>query len=693
MLWSRHFLTSRAVLAGIALASGAGIALADLLPQLESYPLGFELKRGLSSTPQITSRPFDVGAYAIDITLDYASAAIAGSVAISGTATVPTNQLYFNAGENLTIDAISGVGPVATERNGDAVTVILEEALEAEEPFTMTVDYHGTGNVFDDFGLMFQEDPLGAPHIWTFVEPDGARLWWPCVDHPSDKALVSMVVTVRDDLVVSANGKRVSISDLGDGTKQWSFVHDSPITTYLVVLNAAPFTVIEDTWVRDGEPDMPIAHYVYSDPDYVDAATEDFSITPLALDWCSEWFGEYPFASEGYGHTTFPWGGAMEHQTNTSYGAGLITGTHDYDNILFHELAHQWFGDHVSPASWRDIWLNEGFATYAELLMFEGMFGDFARPIVMDIFRQIFFLFHEGPDHAIWSPPEGHLFCLAEYYKGSWILHMLSREIGRDVLFDALRTYVVDNGGGSVTTRDFQEVVESIAGRDLGWFFRQWVTGGGHPSFAYSWNDVTTAPTGSGPGPTSSDDVGLAASDLIAGAGGSRGSSAVELSIEQTQTEAPFAVPMDVRVFTASGEVNETIWIDQRTTVVTIETPAPADSLWLDPDVWVFGTFSDDTEGAVVSVPPTIEEFGTRVSPNPFRSGVAISVPLGDLGENVIVRIFDAQGREVRALAPESSELRWDGADVHGRAVAPGTYFMHAHGPNGESTQKLVKTD
>ncbi len=680
MLWSRHPLGRRAALACITLASAGGTVLADTLPRLEpeslSHPL--ESKRGLSRSPQVLSTPFDVTAYVLDVTLDYEDAGIAGSVAISGVTTVATDQLYVNAGENLTIDAVSGVGTASTERTADTVTILLDDPLGAGEPFTMTIDYHGTGNVFDDFGLMFQESSLSGPSIWTFVEPDGARLWWPCVDRPSDKAPVSMAVTVRDDFVVSANGRRTSVTDLGDGTARWTFEHDSPIATYLVVLNAAPFTVIEDTWERPGEPPMPIRHYVYSDPDYVAAATEDFSITPLALDWCSSWFGEYPFTADGYGHTIFPWGGAMEHQTNTSYGAGLITGTHDFDNILFHELAHQWFGDHVTPGTWRDIWLNEGFATYSEALMFEGAYGPPVLPIVMDIFRQVYFLFHEGPDHAIWSPPDGHLFCVAEYYKASFILHMLRRELGETDFFAALRMHVAEHAGGNVVTRDFQDTVEQVAGRDLSWFFDQWITGEGHPSFAYSWADVPATPDGGGPGLTSTNP---------------RGDSGVELTIEQTQPWAPFAVPMDVRVFTAAGEVNETIWIDQRTTVATIATPAPADSIRLDPDAWVFGTFADETAAAVVGVPTTPAELGTRVSPNPFRSGMAISVPLRDLGRSVAVRIFDARGREVRSLASETGELRWDGADATGRPVAPGTYFMHAHGPNGQATTKLVKTD
>lgn len=672
-----------AILAALCLITPA-LAASPLLPSASDVPIkGREGKGDLSHQLDLESHGVDIGHYDLDVTLDYPTTSIAGTVVISGTArSASVGQLHLHMGENLELDDVSmGGESLATTRSDDRLTVVFADPLAQGDPFEVSIAYHGLGNVVEDYGLTFTDHPLGGPLMWTFVEPQGARLWFPCYDDPSDKATLSLSVTADAALTASSNGVLQGVDDDGD-TRTWHFEHGHPITTYLVVLNVGDFHVIEDSWSPgDGRPDVPLRHYVFDDPDFIAAAEEDFNITGDALTLCQELFGPYPFADEGYGHTVFPWGGAMEHQTMTSFGDVLISGEHQFDDILVHEVAHQWFGDEVSPANWSEIWLNEGLATFSEMIWFERVFGDFVRPFVADIFRFIYLEFHEGPDHAIYGPPDGHLFCFGEYYKGAWVMHMLRRQLGDEVLFQGLRDYMAAQADGHGTTTRLREALEAASGQDLSWFFSQWVTGPAYPEFEYEWAVSSEVAGGPGLGSTS----------------GRGGALTFELTVEQVQETDPFRVPLDVRVFTAAGDVDATIDVDARLHTLQLELDAPVDSVWVDPDAWVFGTFLDrGADVPVVSVPDAGDARDLAVAPNPFRTGVSILLDGEVAPEGASeLRIFDPAGREVRRLAIPvgASSLRWDGRDTAGREVAPGTYFMHLHGPHHpEHARKLVKT-
>jgi aminopeptidase N len=651
-----------------------------LLPTASDIPAtGREGKGELARRPDLTSHGVDVTHYDLDVALDFPSTSISGTVTVTGMAMNDLHQIHLHMGANLDLDgATMGGVPLETLRSEDRLTVVLSDPLDAGEEFALVLDYHGVGNVEEDFGLTFTDHPLAGPLMWTFVEPQGARLWWPCYDAPGDKATVSLAATVDAALTVSSNGVLEGVDDHGD-VRTWRFEHGHPIASYLVVLNAGDFHLIEDTWSPgEGHPDVPLRHYVYDDPDVIAAAEEDFSITGDALTICQSWFGPYPFADEGYGHTIFPWGGAMEHQTMTSFGEALISGEHQFDDILVHEVAHQWFGNEVSPANWSEIWLNEGLATFSEMLMYEHVYGDFIRPIVADVFRFVYMDFHSGPDHALYAPPDGHLFCLGEYYKGAWVIHMLRRQLGDEILLQGLRDYVAEHGDGTVTTSDLRLALEHASEQDLDWYFDQWVLGPAFPEFEYGWS--TTSGAGHG----------------TLGSTSGRGAVTFELVVEQVQEVAPFRVPLDVRVFTAAGEVDATIDVDSRLHTLTLDLDAPADSVWIDPDAWVFGTFLDrGAEVPVVAVPDVAGARDLHVAPNPFRTGVTILLDGQAVPEDAVeLRIFDPAGREVRRLAVPvgAASLRWDGRDTGGREVAPGTYFLNLHGPNHGHGRKLVKT-
>jgi hypothetical protein len=278
----------------------------------------------------------------------------------------------------------------------------------------------------------------------------------------------------------------------------------------------------------------------------------DLSITVPQLIHFSTLFGEYPFVNERYGHAIFPQGGGMEHQTCTSLGSNLIRGDHRYDWLVAHELAHQWWGDAVGPADWRETWLNEGFASYSEALWAEHLGGATSLRSYMASFDTRPFC------GTIWNS-SCDIFGDTIYNKGAWVLHMLRHVIGDTAFFEGLRNYYNDFTYRSATTPDLQAVMESAGGRSLASFFTRWVYQTGEPSYRWGWS---TAFTNSG--------------------------WVTYVRIEQVQGGGLFEMPVDVRVATASGTstfVLQTAAAGQSFTLPP--QPARPTSVALDPDLWI----------------------------------------------------------------------------------------------------------
>jgi len=185
----------------------------------------------------------------------------------------------------------------------------------------------------------------------------------------------------------------------------------------------------------------------------------------------SEMFGEYPFMNEKYAVAMFMWNfGGMENQTITGIGERYISGLNFYEDLLIHELAHSWWGNAVTPKSWKDIWLNEGFATYSEALYYEYVFGKDQLPVEMQKFKRVN---HKGRLYN----PKGDLFSSMIYQKGAWVLHMLRRETGDSLFFSILREYYKQFNHKTASTEDFLNVCKKVSNMNLDEFFRQWVYG------------------------------------------------------------------------------------------------------------------------------------------------------------------------------------------------------------------------
>ena len=498
-------MTSIAILASVAGAAGAtrGAARPDTGP---------------AAGP--ASPAFRATYYRLELSVDPAARTITGSVSVVVRATRPAPpSLDLQLAQELTLDSVVVEGTrVAATHEAGVVGVALPPAVRAGASLGLTVFYHGHPGA----GLVFAEAD-SEPAIASFGMPYSARTWWPCLDAPAAKAdSVDLLVTAPRPLVVASNGAFRGRSNAGGGATTWHWAVRYPIYPDVVSVAIARYATFT-LWYHPAPGDsMPMRFYVY--PRDSARASVDFSVLPAIMASHEALFGPYPFRREKYGVAEFPVRSFREHQTLPSLGAALITGDHRFEWILAHELAHQWFGNMVSVATWSDVWLNEGFATYASALWFERSRGDSAyRGFLARLDRGDL----DGPLYLPDSLDRNAMFTPVMFGRGAWVLHMLRHVMGDSVFFRALRAYLRTYAYRNASTRDFIRECEVAAGRDFGWFFSEWVYRGGLPVYEMAW-----APA--------------------------RGAS-VSVTIRQTQAGAPFVMPLDLAVRSAAGDTTITV--------------------------------------------------------------------------------------------------------------------------------------
>ncbi len=501
----------------------------------------------------------DVESYTIDLQVSLSPDRVDGTVLIEARSlTAGLTSMVVGLHSQLGITSIAtGVIPLSYSRAGGAVTITLDRPYAVGELIQVAITYGGTPPITGFGGQAFDFDSHSTgPIISSLSEDEFATAWWPCVDVPSDKAIVSMDLTVPAGLVGVSNGVLAgTVSGPGTETFQWRHAH--PISTYLVSVAISNYVMLGDTYTPvTGGPDMPVQHWVY--PQLAANAAQDFIATVPMLEFFSSTFGEYPYVNEKYGHALFTFGGAMEHPTVSSYGAGLIRGDNLYDWVVAHELAHQWFGDMVTLAGWPEIWLNEGFASYSEALWAEHLGG---APALRNWMLGVY----DGPYCGTVYDPEGggcQLFGNTVYDKGAWVLHMLRGVVGDADFFQGVRDYVTGFAYSNASTQELRAVMEAASGRDLAGFFDRWVYQSGEPVYQWGWSAAST-PAGW----------------------------VTYVHIDQTQPGAPFIMPIDLRIQSPSGGV--TVTVESTGASQDFALPPVASQptgVLFDPDLWILKT-------------------------------------------------------------------------------------------------------
>jgi len=337
-------------------------------------------------------------------------------------------------------------------------------------------------------GLIIGDNKHGQRCFFSNNWPNKARHWLPMVDHPYDKATADMIVNAPGHYQAVSNGLLVEETDLADGMRRTHWRQSVPIASWLYALGVARFAV-DHRPPLDG---IPIQTWVFATDR--DDGFDDFSEpTRHVLEFFSDYIGPYPYEKLANVQSNSV-GGGMESATAIFYDDDSVTGEHSerWRSVVTHEIAHQWWGNSVTEADWDDVWLSEGFATYFTLLFLEHERGRDAFVKGLERSRRGIFDFQgKRPDYRLVHDDlrdMNHVLTVQIYQKGAWVLHMLRAMLGDDPFRQGIREYYRLYRDGNATTGDFVQVMEEVAGRDLGWFFDQWLYRGGSLEVEGTWS-------------------------------------------------------------------------------------------------------------------------------------------------------------------------------------------------------------
>ena len=498
----------------------------------------------VADEPYARSRDYDLQHSKISLRFNLEQRKVLGEVTHSlsilrdGTAKI----VFDSAG--LTIQKVT-VNKAAAKFETTAEKLIIPLATEAKagDKFEIAIRYEGKPTKGMYFILPDKDYPDRPSQIWTQGESEDTHYYLPTYDYPNDRLTTETILTVPASWVTVSNGKLISVSDAGKGLKTWDWKESVPSSTYLITVVAGEFDEAKDTWHG-----IPVSYYAPKGRG--DRLPINYARTPAMMELFSQKFGvDYPW--EKYSQVMvddFVAGGMENSSATTNTSASLVhpklapeyfTGE---DDLISHELGHQWFGDLVTCKDWGDIWLNEGFATFLEAVWTEAHFGkdqaDYER---WNNAREWF------ESANLWNKPivrhdfdDSSEFDGNAYGKGGWVLYMLRHQTGEDAFYRGLKHYLEVNRGKNVVTADLAKAIEEATHINVDQFFSQWIYGAGAPKFDLSYTYDAEKHQ-------------------------------VMLTVKQTQKVegrvGPFRAPVDVEITTASGPklYNVTVSKDKQT--------------------------------------------------------------------------------------------------------------------------------
>ncbi len=417
---------------------------------------------GDSLYPQLGNGGYDVRHYDIDLRFTPENNYIAATTVIDAIAT--HNLSAFNLDlHGLNVESVNVNDASAEfERDADELTITPQQSLAADEQFTVTVTYAGIPQPISDPAVPFvylgwQEWDEG--YFAAVSQPSGSMNWYPCNNHPQDKATYTMRITVPEALTAAANGVLTDQTSNDDGTRTFVWQMDDPMASYLSIVAIGEFNE-----VRDESGAIPIRNYFPADSG--PTLISGYGVTQNMMAWLNKLVGPYPFAE--YGVVVVPgFPAALETQSLSIFGDQAPDML-----VIMHELMHQWFGNSVTLAHWQDTWLHEGFATYFMALWAENLMGEPAFAQLISTFQM-----QARSLSAPGSVSQSQLFGQEVYMRGALVLHALRQEVGDDLFFRVLRQFYSDNAYGLVTSEDFIALAETVSERDLNDFFAAWLYG------------------------------------------------------------------------------------------------------------------------------------------------------------------------------------------------------------------------
>jgi aminopeptidase N len=399
-------------------------------------------------------------------------------------------------------------------------------------------------------GLIISKNKFGDRTFFGDNWPNRGHQWLPLVDHPSDKAPVEFLVHAPEHYqVVSVGTLQDEYRSGGRVTSHWKTAY--PLSTKMMVIGLSPF-VVQHLSSASG---IPVSSWVY--PQNKEEGFLDYAMAIQPLDYFEAYVGPYPFKKLANVQSKTVYGG-MENASCIFYHERSVSGEQRIENLLAHEIAHQWFGDAVSEMDWHHIWLSEGFATYLTDLYIEHMHGRkaFVASMLDEKGQVLRFARHRlAPIVDTTLPVSTRLLNKNSYEKAGWVLHMLRHELGDETFRKCIQVFYEQFKYGNALTEDFLKVVEEVSGKEYAPFFQQWFYVAGHPVLSHTWKNKGNC---------------------------------VEINIKQHQEHHVFHFPLEIGISGNAGQrVRKTVTVNAREQSVSFKLPFQARQLVLDPDTWL----------------------------------------------------------------------------------------------------------
>ena len=421
----------------------------------------------------------DVLHYKYELELSDASNTIKGKATIQFISLAQLSSLGLDLVNSMqTLSVSQGNSNLIFENSGNKLLIHFPKTLQKGEHNEITIRYQG----IPKDGLIIAKNKFGDRTFFADNWPNRAHNWIPCVDRPDDKASFEFIVSAPSQYKIISNGIKVEEKDLGNGNALTHWKEDTPLPTKVMVIGAAKFAVKQ---YEDSPPNIPVSAWVYQQ----DSARgfRDFSAAPEILKFYSGYIGPYPYEKLANVESKTVFGG-MENASAIFYTEDSVTGRSAIEDLLAHEIAHQWFGDMASEKSFAHLWLSEGFATYFTDLYWQHKYGDdaFKKRLANEKNQVIFF--SRLTNHPVVDSLSAYMDLLNpnSYQKGAWVLHMLRSEVGDPVFHKIIQTYYEHYKGSNADTRDFEAIAEKVSGKDLKWFFNQWLYRPGIPKLKFT---------------------------------------------------------------------------------------------------------------------------------------------------------------------------------------------------------------
>jgi aminopeptidase N len=627
----------------------------------------YQGRPGIVSIAHDSSHSYDVLKYEVRIRLPMTGRTMSGVNRIKCRSRQNGLNVTTLHSRTLTIDSVRVDGTAATySAAGETLHINLPQVYNAGDTFFLDVGYHGSWTVSSyQTGYCFypRNYNSGTLHVvaYSLGEPWDARQWMPCYDEPYDKAdqgaLIAVTVPAvisNDTLRVCANGDLVSIVLNPDSTKTFTWQENYPVATYLMHFGVSRFASWSH-WYHPAVGDsIEIREFVWPN-DSIQSRTACLHL-PDAMALFDSLYGPYPLHRYGQ-DAVYPyyWGG-MEHQEQTTIHRVWIQNSSE--NGMAHELSHQWWGDMVTCVDFRNIWLNEGFATYSDANYNWYRFGHANFINTMLSRASDYFSEDASSRRPLYDPPLNDIFSWGySYCKGSWVVHML-RYLDQGQFLGGLQVYRDSFDYATANTEDLERIMGRAYGSDLSWFFDEWVYGQGYPEYNVYWYCVPYA-----------------------------GNYQIQLRIHQDQTNAPpvFHMPVQILLNTTAGDTLLNIPITSGAQSVQYTIGDSVIGIVFDPDNWILRTTNVyyGIEDAAMSRPGS-RRF--RVRGNPSRSPV-LEYSGFDAGSATIT-VYEINGRLVRRFI---KEIRPAGKDeIRMPGLTAGVYFVKLETVNFSKTLKVT---